>query len=156
MNAASPTFGSVAPAEPRTRLFVGSFIAIITIAIVFVVRAFLLSEWRVTFNLSESQLGSIQGAGLYPQALAIILFSLVIDRVGYGRVMAFAFLCHLLSAFMTITATGYSQLYWGTFVFALGAGPVETVVNPVVATLYPQQQNASPQRWARTVGSPPS
>ena len=60
------------PSPKPTRLFVASIIAIAAMSFGFVIRAFLLNEWRVTFNLSESQLGSIQGAGLFPQALTII------------------------------------------------------------------------------------
>jgi len=126
--------------QKPTRLFIASIIALVAIAFGFIIRAFLITEWGVRFNLSESQIGSIQGVGLYPQALSIIFFSLVIDRLGYGRTIAFAFFAHVLSAIITITATGYTGLYLGTLVFALGAGAVEAVVNPVTATLYPKSK----------------
>ena len=126
--------------EKRNGLFVACVMSIVAIATGFVVRAFLITEWGVRFNLSETQIGSIQGAGLYPQALSIILLSLVIDRIGYGRTMAFAFTCHVVSAIITVTATGYTSLYVGTFIFALGGGAVEAVVNPVTATLFPDSK----------------
>ncbi|MSU33619.1 MAG: hypothetical protein EXS36_00610 [Pedosphaera sp.] len=75
--------------QSQSRLFVACIISLVSAAVGFIVRAFLVTEWGVTFNLSETQIGSIQGAGLYPQALSIILFSLVIDKLGYGRTMAF-------------------------------------------------------------------
>jgi len=53
----------------QTRLFVACIVALVAVAFGFVIRAFLLNEWGVLFNLSETQKGSIQGAGLYPQAL---------------------------------------------------------------------------------------
>src|ERR1051325_12084370 len=93
--------------QKQTNLFVACIISLVSVSIGFVVRAFLITEWGVRFNLSETQIGSIQGAGLYPQALTIILFSLIIDRVGYGRIMAFAWIGHVLSAIVTMTATGY-------------------------------------------------
>ena len=120
----------------QTRLFVACIVALVAVAFGFVIRAFLLNEWGVLFNLSETQKGSIQGAGLYPQALSIIFFSLIIDRFGYGRTIAFAFCAHILSAIITVTATGYTGLYVGTFVFALAAGAVEAAINPITATLY--------------------
>src|SRR5437868_4190069 len=126
--------------QKQTSLFVACIISLVASAIGFVVRAFLVTEWGVEFNLSESQIGSIQGAGLYPQALSIILFSLIIDRMGYGRTMAFAWICHVLSAVVTMTASGYTSLYLGTLIFALGNGAVEAVVNPVTATLYPREK----------------
>src|SRR6476646_2073829 len=116
--------------QKSNRLFVAFVIALVAVAIGFVVRAFLITEWGLRFNLSETQIGSIQGAGLYPQALSMIFFSLIIDRVGYGRIMAFAFTGHVLSALITITASGYAGLYLGTWIFALSNGAVETVINP--------------------------
>lgn len=120
----------------QNRLFVACIIALVTMAFGFVVRAFLITEWGVRFNLSETQIGSIQGAGLFPQALSIIFFSLIIDKVGYGRIMAIAWLLHVLSAIITITANSYQALYWGTFIFALAAGAVESAINPITATLF--------------------
>jgi MFS family permease len=126
--------------QKPTRLFVGFIIALVAVAIGFVVRAFLITEWGVRFNLSETQIGSIQGAGLYPQALSMIFFSLFIDRVGYGRAMACAFAGHVISCVITMSASGYTGLYLGTWIFALSNGIVETVINPVTATLYPQRK----------------
>jgi len=126
--------------QKQNRLFVASITALVALAIGFIVRAFLITEWQTTFHLSKSQIGSIQGAGLYPQALTIILFSLVIDKLGYGKTMAFAWICHVSSAIITMTAKGYHGLYIGTFIFALGNGAVEAVVNPVTATLYPKEK----------------
>src|SRR5438132_6959945 len=97
--------------QKPTRLFVAFVIALVAVAFGFVVRAFLITEWGVRFNLSETQIGSIQGAGLFPQALSIILFSLIIDKVGYGKVMAIAWTLHLLSAIITMTANSYLALY---------------------------------------------
>jgi MFS family permease len=126
--------------EKQTRLFVACILALVSVAFGFIIRAFLINEWQDIFNLSKTQIGSIQGAGLYPQALTIIFFSLVVDRIGYGRVIAFAWVAHVLSAIITITATSYKGLYWGTFVFALANGAVEAVINPVTATLYPRSK----------------
>ncbi|MEM1099429.1 MAG: MFS transporter, partial [Planctomycetota bacterium] len=52
------------------------------------------------------------------------------------KALAFAFVCHVVSVFVTISATGYWGLYWGNFIAALGAGTVEAVINPVIATVY--------------------
>jgi len=122
------------------RLFVACIIALITTAFGFVVRGFLVAEWATQFNLTQGQVGAIQGAGLFPFALSIVFFSLIIDRIGYGRCMAFAFCGHVLSAIITVTANSFQQLYVGTLIFALANGTVEAVINPVVATLYPKSK----------------
>jgi MFS family permease len=121
-------------------LFWTCFIALIATSFGFIIRAQIIGDLGVHFNLSETQKGEILGVGLWPFALSIILFSLVIDKIGYGRSLAFAFICHVLSAIITIFATGYQMLYWGTFILALGNGAVEAVINPVVATIYPKDK----------------
>ncbi len=122
------------------RLFWASFIALVATAFGFIVRTQVINEWGLQFNLSETQKGEIFGVGLWPFALSIVLFSLVVDRIGYGKAMVFAFACHVASAVITILAQGYWGLYIGTFIVALGNGTVEAVVNPVVATMFPKDK----------------
>ena len=102
----------------------------------FAVRGAILSDLAKEFDLSNAQLGNINGAGLYPFAISIILLSLVIDKIGYGRAMVFAFLGHFISSLMTIFANSYEMIYFGTFLFALSNGIIEAVINPVVATIF--------------------
>lgn len=120
----------------QRRLFLGCFISLVATAFGFAVRGAVLDDWGVQFNLSEEQKGYILGVGLYPFAISIIVLSLIVDKIGYGRVMAFAFAGHLISAIWTLTADSFTALYWSTFLFALANGAVETVINPVVATIY--------------------
>ena len=87
------------------RLFIACIISLVATSFGFIVRAILLNEWGVLFNLTETQKGAIQGAGLFPFALSIILFSLIIDRVGYGRIMVVAWTLHVVSAILTISAS---------------------------------------------------
>lgn len=121
-------------------LFAGCFVALIATAFGFIVRAMLMNTWQTEFGLTETQKGEIFGVGLWPFAISIVLFSLVIDRIGYGVAMAFAFVCHVASAVVTVSATGYWGLWIGTFICALGNGTVEAVINPVVATMYSRQK----------------
>ena len=121
-------------------LFWTCFCALVATSFGFIIRANIIGELGLHFNLSETQKGEILGVGLWPFALSIILFSLVIDKIGYGRALAFAFACHIASAVVTIFAGGYQMLYWGTFILAIGNGTVEAVINPVVATVYSKQK----------------
>lgn len=143
----------------RTRLFTGCIVSLVATAFGFAVRAAILDDWRSEFNLTQEQIGYILGAGLFPFAISIILFSLVIDRLGNGVSMAIAFALHVSSALITLAApfaladpgaspeaiaagqrAGFALLYVGTFIFALGNGTVEAVVNPVTATLYSREK----------------
>ena len=72
---------------------------------------------------------------------------MVVDRVGYGKLVVAAFLFHVLSAFVTFAATkgqaqstAYLFLYLGTFIFALANGTLEAVANPLVSTLFPNNR----------------
>ena len=122
------------------KLFYACFVALITTSFGFILRAIMLPEWGKQFNLTQTQLGEISGVGLWPFAISIVLFSLIIDKIGYKTAMIFAFLCHVTSAILTIFANGYWMLYLGTFIVALGNGTVEAVVNPVVATMFPREK----------------
>ena len=65
--------------------------SLVATAFGFAVRASILENWRTEFNLTSEQIGYLQGAGLFPFAISIILFSLIIDRLGNGVSMAIAF-----------------------------------------------------------------
>ncbi len=132
-----------------TLLFWACFMAIVATAFGFVVRTQIIKDWGAEFNLTKTQQGQIFGVGLWPFAISIVLFSLIIDRVGYGVAMGFAFLCHVGSAILTILTPqiagddpvkGYWTLYIATFIVALGNGTVEAVTNPVVATLFTREK----------------
>ena len=148
------------PSDRRGFLFATCFIALIATSGGFMVRAMLLNgPWKEMFDLSGTQVGEIFGAGLWPFAISIVLFSLVIDKIGYKTAMWFAVICHLIQAFMLMTAGRYSSIgmtdpaaiaqanengYWwlwiGSFVGALGNGTIEAVINPVIATVYSKQK----------------
>ena len=121
---------------PDMKLFWGCFIALIATSFGFIIRALIIDDWAADFSLSPTQKGELLGVGLWPFAISIVLFSLVIDRIGYRNAMIFGLVCHVLSAVVTIMAKDYWWLYVGTFICALGNGTVEAYINPVVGTLF--------------------
>ncbi|SKB49800.1 Predicted arabinose efflux permease, MFS family [Parapedobacter luteus] len=128
------------PETPSKTLFWGCFMVLVASAFGFVFRSYLMHEWGIRFDLSKTQQGQIFGVSFWPFALSIVLFSLVIDQIGYKKSMIFAFICHAASVLLTIFANGYWMLYFGTFLFALGNGAAEAVINPVVASMYPREK----------------
>ncbi len=125
-----------APDQKTQWLFWTCFIALVATSFGFIIRVLTLGDLQEPFNLNETEMGEIFGVGLWPFAISIILFSLIIDKIGYGKALVFAFLCHVVSAIVTIMATNYTMLWIGTFILALGNGTVEAVINPVVATIF--------------------
>jgi MFS family permease len=125
-----------APQQAPRRLFLGCFLALVATAFGFAVRGAVVADWAEQFHLSEEQKGVINGVGVAPFAISIILFSLIVDRIGYGTAMFIAFVGHVVSTLLTIFAPSYGVLYAATFMYALSNGMVESVINPVVATIY--------------------
>jgi MFS family permease len=137
--------GPIAPNAKR--LLWAGFLAILAAGVGFGVRGGILANWAEEFGFTGAQLGAIGGAGFTGFCFGIIITGVVVDKIGYGKLVFAAFLFHVLSAFITFAATGgqeqstaYNFLYWGTFVFALANGTLEGVANPLVATLFPNNR----------------
>ena len=93
--------------EPDMKLFWGCFIALITTAFAFITRAFLVnadSFWPKTFALDQVQGQELFQAGIWPFAISIIVFSLIIDKIGYRAAMIFSFVCYALYAVLAFVA----------------------------------------------------
>ena len=129
------------------RLLWAGFLAILAAGIGFGVRGGILGNWAADFGFTGAQLGAIGGAGLTGFCVGIIIGGVVVDKIGYGKLIFAAFFFHVLSAFITFAATkgqpqdtAYLYLYLGTFVFALANGTLEAVANPLVSTLFPNNR----------------
>ena len=137
--------GAAGAGDQRSRLFMACFVSMFATSFAFIVRALVITEWGDQYNLTEAQKGAIfPGAALFPFAISIVLFSLFIDRIGYGKTMWFAWVGHIVGTVVTIMAgqtdNPYMMLYLGTFITSLANGAIEAVVNPVVATIYPTEK----------------
>ena len=55
-----------------------------------------------TLGLDPAQVGKFKGIQIWPFAISIILFSLIIDKVGYKFSMIFAAACQIIWAIMGI------------------------------------------------------
>jgi MFS family permease len=129
------------------RLLWAGFLAILAAGIGAGVRGGILANWAADFGFTGAQLGAIGGAGFTGFCFGIIIGGVVVDKIGYGKLVVAAFLFHMLSAFITFAATkgqpqatAYLYLYIGTFVFALANGTLEAVANPLVSTLFPHNR----------------
>src|SRR5947209_19631086 len=89
----------------NNRLFWASFLTLIAAGIGFSVRAAILGDWSKDFGFTQGELGAITGGGLVGFGITIIVLSFVADRIGYGPLMALAFLLHISSAVVTLAAT---------------------------------------------------
>lgn len=151
MTAVSPAAGVDYASEGESSgkqqmLFWGCWIALITTAFAFISRMFLIDTWAAEFHLDPAQQGQLAGIGIWPFAVSIIGFSLIIDRIGYKTAMLISFLGYAIWCVMGVSAyyvsqngdknTAYGLLYWGSLILGLSNGTVEAYINPVVATMF--------------------
>ncbi len=129
------------------RLLWAGFMAILAAGVGFGIRGGILANWGTEFGFTGAELGKIGGAGLTGFCFGIIIGGVVVDKIGYGKLVFAAFAFHALSAFVTLAAhpeqaqmTAYQFLFWGTFIFAIANGTLEAVANPLVATLFPNNR----------------
>jgi len=148
--------------KPDMFLFWGCFIALITTAFAFITRAFLINIdtlWPSDFGLDKVQAQELFGSGIWPFAISIILFSLIIDKIGYRIAMLFSFVCYGAYALLAFRAYGivnapgldavalkeaqtsaFGLLKAGSIILGLGNGTVEAFINPVVATVFRKEK----------------
>jgi MFS family permease len=123
------------------------FVAILASGIGFAIRGGILDNWARDYGFSSAQSGAITGMGLTGFCFGIIIGGIVADKIGYGKLVAVAFLLHFSSAAIcfivtqsTDPKTAFNLLYWGSFLYALANGTLEAVANPLVATLFPKNR----------------
>jgi MFS family permease len=130
------------------RLLWAGFTAILAAGVGFGIRGGIFANWAADFGFTGAQLGAIGGAGFTSFCFGIMIGGVVVDKIGYGKLVMAAFVLHVLSAFVTFGATkgmdphlAYQFLFWGMFAFGAANGTLEAVANPLVATLFPKHRN---------------
>jgi MFS family permease len=137
------------------RLLWAGFFCIFAAGVGFAVRGRILAIWATEYGFTQKELGDISGGGLWGFGLVIILGCLIADWIGYGKLIGFAFVMHLLSAGLQMCtgmiyesfsdpAAGREAVYWtltaAMVMFSIANGTCEVVVNPMVATLFPKEK----------------
>ena len=126
------------------RLLWAGFMAILAAGVGFALRGGIFGAWASEYHFTATQLGAIGGAGFSGFCFGIIIGGVLVDKIGYGKLVAVALLGHIISAVVTFGATSpdnaYNFLYWGMFIFAYANGTLEAVANPLVATIFPQNR----------------
>ena len=126
------------------RLLWAGFMAILAAGVGFALRGGIFGAWAKEYGFTATQLGAIGGAGFTGFCFGIIIGGVIVDKLGYGKLVALALLGHVLSAVVTFMAStpenAYNYLYLGMFIFAYANGTLEAVANPLVATVFPQNR----------------
>jgi MFS family permease len=122
------------------RLFRASCLALIVTAMSFALRGGATGDWMAQFNLSNEQVGWVNGTAFWGFTLAMMFGGPLVDSLGFKRILGIAFFGHVAGVLLTIFAWDFWSLFTGTLLFGIANGSVEAACNPLVATLYPKDQ----------------
>jgi MFS family permease len=92
-------------APNASRLLWAGFMAILAAGVGFAIRGGIFDNWAGEYGFTGAQLGAIGGAGFSGFCFGIIFGGLIVDKIGYGKLVALALLGHVLSAFVTFMAS---------------------------------------------------
>ncbi|AOM79824.1 MFS transporter [Pedobacter steynii] len=123
-----------------TKLFWASCLALLVTSLSFGIRAGMMNQLGIDFQLNASQLGTITATAFWGFPLAIVIGGFVVDLIGMKRLLVMAFIFHLAGIVLTIFAQGYWTLFLSTLLIGIANGTVEAACNPLVAALYPENK----------------
>jgi len=126
----------------RQWLFIASCIALVTTAMAFSIRADILKEFGVEFNISHEQQGLVNLMGIWGFPIAILIMGPLCGVVGMGPLLRLAAIGHIVGTILTILSPqfGFPMLLASTLLIGLSNGTVEAVINPLIATMYPDEK----------------
>ena len=140
-------------AYDRNKLFILSVLALVTAGMAFSIRGSILSDLqKVFFDAVDpvhaaGLITSAAGVAFLGFAISIFIGSPLCDALGMGRLLALAGLLFLVGTLTTLFAAKIASggsiywVLWGGFLFVgLAHGLVEAVINPLIATLYPEDK----------------
>jgi len=120
----------------RDKLFLGSCFALITTAMAFGIRAGVLTQLGVEFNLTSQELGYVNQMAFLGFPIAMIIGGPLYNALGPKKIIWVAFITHVLGLVMTIFAGGFWTLLISTFFVGFGNGTVEAACNPMISDMY--------------------
>jgi MFS family permease len=140
----------------RSTLMLASFLTLVACGMAFVTRGSMGGIWEREFNIGSQDFGSILGAAFFGFGLVIFFGGLVTEKLGYKPVLIIAFLLHLASTVMVYlarplyhslaanpaeaTSQTVTLLWYSFFLFSIGHGLYEAVINPLIGQLYSENQ----------------
>jgi MFS family permease len=139
----------------KGRLFLVSVLALFTAGMAASLRSAVATDLQKNFLdpidpiRSETMIGAVLGVAFLGFAFTIAIGSPLLDKVGMSIMLPLSGVCFiagtLLFLFTGALASGpgvYNVLWVAAVVTGIGWGLVETVVNPLTATLYPDDKTA--------------
>ncbi len=140
---------------PARRIFVVSSLALFTAGLSFSLRANIIgdleTEFLVPINAEASAMlaGELLGIAFLGFAFTLGIGSAFLNFIGMGRMLTMAGLAFAVGTGIVIAVDGvsdanasYGRLWLGFLLGGLGWGFVEASINPLTATLYPEDKTS--------------
>src|SRR5260221_193443 len=136
----------------KPKLFLLSVVALATAGIGFSIRGDIGDALRLFFDPidglhSAEMAASVLGIVFMGHALTIAVGSPLLDYLGMGRLLGLSSVCFVLGNLIVVLGSHVRvglPVFWviwiGMLVIGVGQGLVETVINPLSATLYPDDK----------------
>ena len=124
----------------KQRLFLASCVALIATAMSFAIRGDIMGDFEQIFALNKTNLGWIAGAAFWGFGLSIYIGGPLCDVLGMGTIMRLAAAGHIGGTLLTIFAPSFPVLFAATVIIGIANGLVEAAINPLVATIYPDEK----------------
>jgi MFS family permease len=131
----------------KTALFNASCVALVVTALAFATRGSFVEIWVREFNLTHTQVGWIVGTAFWGFTLAMLFGGPLVDIIGIGRIVAIAFVCHVIGIVMTILASGFWTLFVSTLFIGIANGSVEAACNPLITSMYTEEKTRRLNRF---------
>jgi len=139
----------------KTRIFLVSVLALVTAGVAASLRADVASDLQKIFfdpidkAHSAEMIGAVLGVPFLGFAFTIAIGSPLLDFIGAAVLLPLSGVCFIAGTltilFASSIASGagiYNVIWIGAVITGIGWGLVETVVNPLTATLYPDEKTA--------------
>lgn len=132
----------------KNRLFLASCMALIVTAMTFAIRARLETVFGPEgVGLSLEQIGYAFTPAFWGFTLAMIIGGPLVDTLGIKKITWLAFITHAVGIVATIFAGDQTSLFIATLFVGIGNGLVEAALNPMVASMYPNQKTKMLNRF---------
>ena len=144
-----PQTSAGVPAD-KNKLFLLSIIALLTAGMAFAIRGGITANLREVYfttffaDKAEALVTSTVGIAFLGFAIAVLIGSPLCDSLGMNKLLGLACLSFVVGSILTIvtpvSANAKTMLTIGMLLLGIGHGLVEAVINPLIATLYPNEK----------------
>jgi len=133
--------------QNNSRLFLISCIALTVTAMTFAIRAGILGELGVEFQLSSKELGWVNSMAFLGFPIAMMFGGGLYNVLGAKKLLIIAFVGHMLGLVLTITAAGFWGLFISSLFIGFANGSVEAACNPLISDSYPKKKTTMLNRF---------